>query len=670
MNLLKRRGVWVIILLLAVMALSLRFYMMTASSSYIPVTADESITIMQAKEIASGHPKLFVWAQPYQFPMETFMVSPIVNLLPRNGLGARFHSFFISFLSMIATLLVFFKMKPLSRSWVGMILVLFPSSYLLMIQSGYPHPHYTPAFLFWWIAILAVLYLKPEFSVRKILLLGIAGFFCGLAFTNNMISVAIVVPIAIVACFGTRPKQLLMNVPLFGLGVFCGLLPYLAGIWRYPDAQAPVAGVRPVGEVLARIWPALTQTLPRTMGIDTCLIPDSHHTLNSGVWMMKPFAVLFVLLLVYTTYRSLQRVVRDIKGREWPALAVEDIFVGTSWLGLTLFILSARADNDSFRYLSPVAWSFPFIVFYAYDGLNKKVRVGLASLLAFLVLYNIYSSILLIEQWKEPDYAEDIVNAPDLEPSFEFLRAEGFEHCVASHWAAYRINFLTDEEIICSQPINERFHQWFVPYKEEVDASSKVAYVLTEEIRFLKPHIFEREMKTMKVTSKHVTKGRFEIYYDFKKEYGEGDTLIPFDEMKTTASDSSASAGNMIDGNQETCWSSGKAQDKKMWVQVDFDKPLRVSRLQVCYGLFNYTYPIRLVIEQKTSEGWKVLEHETFGAELDKFTYRNKHPVYSPHNYKTYFFETEETQSLRVRVEEPNPEYEWTIYGLELYKNQ
>ena len=90
----KRSGVIILILLLA---LILRVHMLVASALYIPVTSDESITILQAKEIISGDLSFFVWAQPYQFPVETYMVAPIVKLLPRNAFGARFHSFVISF---------------------------------------------------------------------------------------------------------------------------------------------------------------------------------------------------------------------------------------------------------------------------------------------------------------------------------------------------------------------------------------------------------------------------------------------------------------------------------------------------------------------------------------------------------------------------------------------
>jgi hypothetical protein len=45
-------------------------------------------------------------------------------------------------------------------------------------------------------------------------------------------------------------------------------------------------------------------------------------------------------------------------------------------------------------------------------------------------------------------------------------------------------HLLSDERIICAQPVNERFPGWPIPYKDDVDQAERVALVLIELARF------------------------------------------------------------------------------------------------------------------------------------------------------------------------------------------
>lgn len=665
MQLSNRKSVWLVFYILLA-ALGLRFYMLSASSLYIPVTSDESITVLQAKEVLNGSPRFFVWAQPYQFPVEAYLMAPIVKILPRNAFGARFQAFVLSFLSLAAMLMILRRTGSLRQNWPGVMLVLFPSAYLMMIQFGYPIPHYTPAFLFWWIAILLAMHIRCESTPRNHAVTMFCGVFCGLAFTNNMISLAVVVPIAIVVCWPQVYMHAISRIASYGVGVVFGLLPYLAGIFRYPDAHGPVAGMRSAGDAISYVWaPMLSQILPRAMGIAPGLFPDSHKTLNYGEWLIPVASVFFVMVLSYATILSVWRIAEQIQERKWPLLTINEIFVGASWLGLLCFIISRRSDAHSYRYITPVVWMFPFLLCYVYGALPRRIRGILGVFVLFLALFNINSTARLIAKWKEPSYGREIVQAGDLEPAISFLREKGIRHCYAAHWAAYRIDFLTDEEIICSQPYNGRFWGWPIPYKDEVSASTNVAYVLTDDIRFLKPGKFEEHLEKMHINCQKETRGNFDIYYNFTTAYDEGSLIDPA-KVGVTASNNNADSWKMLDGRHDTLWRTDRLQEKDMQVRIDFNAPLHVQRIALYYGKSFHDHPEKMVLEQLTPSGWEEVKYEMF-SETDKFRFENNHPVYGDPGLQTLHFQPVCVEALRLRVEEPSSKWAWTITELKVY---
>ncbi len=668
MKYIRKRGVWIVLLIL-LLAIVMRLFVITASCTRIPVTSDESITVLQARQIITGDFDLFVWAQPYQFPVEAYLMAPISKFLPPNAFGARLQSFLIAFLSLAAMLMILGKMASVRQNWPAILLVLFPSAYLTMIQFGYPVPHYTSAFLFWWIAVLLAVHMPGVINRKSMAVVFLIGFFCGLAFTNNMVSLAIVLPIAIVVCAGMGLVRLCVHTPLFLAGGFFGLLPYLMGIWRYPDAQVAVAGVRPISEVVRRVWsPTLSETLPRAMGVAPGLFPDSSHTLEFGERLLPFFSGFFCLVLLYGTVLCVVRLYEQISKKIWPRLTVNEIFIGASWLGLLLFMASKRADGASFRYLTPVAWSFPFLIYYVYNGLPRRMRSIFGLLVIFLACFNFVSTQKLASAWVNPDYAVKAVSAPDLQPALDFLKQKGIKHCVASHWAAYRISFLSDEEIVCSQPHNERFPGWIVSFhKGEVDAASNVAYVLTDDIRFLKPRTFERHMRTMRVKSKKEKCGRFNVYYDFEREYGADSILVSHKTITASASSANRDAAMLTDGDMNSFWRTDRLQEKGMQVELSFSGPINLSRLMLYCGRSYNDVPRKMHVEALIFDEWQDVNYETF-RRLDDFRFENGHPVYGQPSVQTLLFDRVKTDKIRIIVDEPSLNWAWTFHEIEVFK--
>jgi hypothetical protein len=654
----------------AACALMLYGYALTVSSINIPVTSDEAIRVLQSKQFAAGIPKLFLWTQPYQFPLQSLLEAPFVNMLPRNGFGARLPSYLMEFASIALLLIALRRCSCLRECWPGCALLLFPSAYILMSRFGYPMLGYTSITLLWSLAILLAILECGKASSMALPMVMLNGFLCGLAYTNNLLALAVVLPIAIVVCLGSSFRNMLLRLPAFSLGCFFGLLPYLIGIWRYPESRTVVSSTRPLRDALARLWtPAIMDTLPRALGADPGLFPDSHHTLGQPQWLVATMACFFVAILLVATCFCLYRQTRIMIARRWPQLGLSEIALGSSWLGLFMFAASTRADSDSYRYLLPAAWCFPLLVHCAYTSLPMRARALLAALVAAMVLFNVSTTLALIERWKDPAYGRDVVNAPDLGPAIEFLDEEGVRYCVASHWAAYRINFLSDERIKCSQPMNERFPGWPIPYKDEVDSQTNVAYVLTEQIRFLKPSIFERHLRTMDVSSKHVTKGDFEIYYDFEQNNPPAGDKLLLTESDLKTSNNPADAKKMIDDDQKTFWRTDRLQESNMWVRVDLPQTEIIDRMIVYRGNYGWDHPAKLIVETHTPNGWREVYYRTYDEWGDKFHFKNGQPIYGGPIAKTYLLDSVETSILRLRIIEPRKNWAWTITELGIWKD-
>jgi hypothetical protein len=313
-----------------------------------------------------------------------------------------------------------------------------------------------------------------------------------------------------------------------------------------------------------------------------------------------------------------------------------------------------------------VAWCFPLLVHCAYTSLPMRARALLAALVAAMVLFNVSTTLALIERWKDPAYGRDVVNAPDLGPAIDFLAKENISYCVSSHWAAYRISFLTDERIICSQPMNERFPGWPIPYKEQVDAQTNVAYVLSERIRFLKPSVFERHLKTMDVSCRHASRGDFDIYYEFRQSNPARHDRLELDECSFSASGNSSDAGRMLDGDHQSFWRSASLQEADMWIQIELPATARIDRLLIYRGVYSRDHPIDHVIEKRVGDGWEPVPFRTYDEWGDKFRFENARPVYGAPTVKSYLFDGLIAEALRIRITEPRPGWAWTISELDL----
>ncbi len=507
--------------LLGLAALALRLAFFGISVARVPASSDEALSPLQAKMIVEqGRRPLLVMANPCQFPVEAYLQAPFIKVLPRNALGARVLPWALSLAATAVFILTLGRLAPLRAAWPALLLLLFPSAYVLMIGSAYFIPQYSSLALLCSLALhLAVRMRAAPNPVGWALA---SGFCAGLAFSNHRLALPLLAVLGAYALLGPDWKNQRRIIPAFAAGALLGLLPYFLAAWLIPGAfGGGAAGIVPLGAALQRIWDlTLNSALPGVMGIAPCLFPDNRPRLWQIPGLNAGFAVAWVLVLTAATAVSARSFRRRMKAAGRPTLEAEDIFPGLAWVGLLSFLFGAQTLSHAYRCLLPVAWAFPFLVGQLHARAPRPARAALGAAAILLAGFNLFASLALMRTWAAPGFAAREADLFELQPAIDYLEARGVRHACASYWLAYRLTYATDGRVLCSQPFNERFPGWPTPFKAAVDAADDVAY-LTAPRRAFNTGRFEADLAAMGVDCQRENFGEIRVYTDFRKRLEE-----------------------------------------------------------------------------------------------------------------------------------------------------
>jgi len=661
----RKTAIFILVTACLVLAAGTRLYLYLLGGKYIPATSDEAITALQALDILDGRLPLLMAAQPYLFPMEAYWMAPLVNFIPRTPAGLRVLVALEGLVFTVLSLMIMRKMGTFRDLWPCCLLILFPSTYILMNQTAYSLPGYNSAFILSLLAVWLIFQLNSTYK-RRDGAIAFAGAMCAsLAFTNGMFALSFMAPLGVLAFFRARG-----NFPrLAGLviGGLAGLAPYVAAKIMLPGSYNAVTQRHTIAEALARIWnPALSHTLPVTFGWKPCYFPDNAELIYWGVWGYRVFPYVFSIILITGCVLAIYRLWTRFQSSRQFVPGILEWSVATTIMSIIIFVFSQRADSASYRYLAPIAVAFPFLAAGVLLQVRHSFRRILVSLVVLLAMYNLVTAFRITKEWKLEYFGPLAMSAPDVMPAINYLRERGIHHAVASYWAAYRITFRADGDVICSQPLNERFPGWPLPYKDTVDAATNVAYVLTDKISHLKPKYFERHLQTMNVEAQVHTAGHFKVYHDFRAVgYGRKDPLNR-SFISVTASETADKSLSLIDLDPTTYWRSDTFQNSNLWVEFSFDAPVEIVRMVIGYGSYAHDQPPAIAIRYFSRGEWMDWNREVH-ADIDKFAWENGHPVYG-RSQQTFLLRTEAVEKIRIQIVNPNPIRDWTIADVRFYE--
>ena len=93
-------------LCLFITAIFLRLVFLWISLTNLPVTSDEASSVLLAKMISRGEFPLLFLGQPYQFPIESYLMAPLVEWMPRSPFGARYQMIILGLLAVWGFILI------------------------------------------------------------------------------------------------------------------------------------------------------------------------------------------------------------------------------------------------------------------------------------------------------------------------------------------------------------------------------------------------------------------------------------------------------------------------------------------------------------------------------------------------------------------------------------
>jgi hypothetical protein len=128
----------------------------------------------------------------------------------------------------------------------------------------------------------------------------------------------------------------------------------------------------------------------------------------------------------------------------------------------------------------------------------------------------------LAQAWRAADRAQPPFLLPDLAPVAAALDAHGARRAYASYGPAYRLTYLSGERIVVSQPWNERFLHYPLPYLDEVRFAKGVAWVLTPQVpsELPLPAAFEAALGGIGGGWRRLDAGPAAVYLGFAPPFG------------------------------------------------------------------------------------------------------------------------------------------------------
>lgn len=651
------------IIILGIVAVTWRAALLGIGIRTIPAFDDECKVALQAMQIARGDLPLTILASPYIFPLDAYLMAPIINFLPRTAFGARIMAFGFGLITVFLSLLILRRWGSWKETWPGIALVLFPSAYMLMLQVGCALPGY-PTLMMLGALVVWLAQRHAEATQRLWLYALLAGLAGGLAASDTLLSLPILVMAGTMIAVARSWRTALISAPAYGLGALIGFLPHLIATHSDSNAFQSVEQSVPLRAALKKILsPMFDRVLPVAFGWGPTIIPDNKERIAWPVGLDMYFGIAILLLIIGFTVISAWDFVRRWREERWPRIDTSLVFLGISWMCLGLFVFSARSHSHTYRYLIPLVWSFPFLLCYAYRRAGTAGRTFLGIVAALLLATNLVASCGLMKRWADPAFTH-YLKSYDLKPVFEYLDKRGINRCYGTYADAYRITYESDERIICSQPYNERFPGWKVPFKEIVDAATNAAYVLSDTYRF-PPGNFAKDLAAMKVTYRRETCGHYEVFTDFVPPLPPLGKSMPVGSFDVTTSHHKETALALSDGDLASRWRSHKNQEKGMWIEIRLRQQLNLSDLRLFYNRckMERARAMRLLAGQGTN--W-VIVADQIPRLLDYFEFKNNHPVYGD-DAQTIHFGPVMTDRLRLEILEADTNREWSATEIRLF---
>ena len=431
-----------------------------------PLDGDTAIIGLMARHLGRG---TTMWGQPYGSPLEAWLAAPLMAAMGARAEALRL-CYFLLGLALIPVAYLLARRLDARAALPAAVLMACPPPYFLLL-SALPPPMYPSALVLGGLVIVLALRIAERIDAERAPAgeLMLAGTIAGLAAWTHLMSLSVVAACALHLVRRARRGRALL---LYALGPF---LLVSAPWWARALVDRQATRVVSVSERqegfvphLLAVLPRLPRTLGGLLGTRTPWIADDPDHL-----VRAPLAVATLIVLLYGA--SLAVAARASRGS-----APARLFLAAAALVVLVFPLPLRSGPDSIRFLTPLYLPVAALVAWAGVMLGRPRRAWI--LVLALAGLHLGMASRLLGAWRAADRAAPPFLLPDLAPARRFLDEHQVRRAYASYGPAYRLTFETGERIVVSQPWNERFLHFPLPYLDEVRFAKNVAWVLTPRV--------------------------------------------------------------------------------------------------------------------------------------------------------------------------------------------
>jgi 4-amino-4-deoxy-L-arabinose transferase-like glycosyltransferase len=434
-----------------------------------PLDGDTAIIGLMAR-----HPlrSTSMWGQPYGSPLDAWAAIPFVAALGSKASALRILYFLLG-LGLVPVAYVVAGALDRRAALPAAFLMAVPAPYFLLLAS-LPPPLYPTTLLL--CAGLLALTLRIDARLvaggTPVAAMAVLGALAGLALWTHLMSASVVVAAGLFLAVRAGPRRRVLGAAVVPLLLVSA--PWWTGIFKDGWALHVIAVSSPdqaVGEHVWQILPVLHRPILGLLGVHVPIVADDpQSTVAAPLWAAVGLVVLYAVGLVIAARAS--------RGRGAVAL-----LLGVIVLAVLAFPFPVRSGGHTVRYLT--AAYLPLVVLLAWAPLAGRENAGAgrrawAFVLALSCLH-LVSGARLLAAWRSLDRAAEPFLLANLDPVVQILESRGIQRAYAPYDVAYRLTFESGERLVVSEPWNERFRHYPLPYLDEVRFAKNVGWIFVPE---------------------------------------------------------------------------------------------------------------------------------------------------------------------------------------------
>jgi hypothetical protein len=541
-----------------------------------PVDGDTAIVGLMARHPGHG---TTLWGQPYGSPLDAWLAAPFVAALGPTTAALRLVYFLLGLGLVPVAYFLAGALHP-RAALPAAVLMACPPPYFLLL-AALPPPLYPTTLILCGVLLILALRIGEGLASGGRPLVGLAvwGLLAGLALWTHLMAASVVVVAGAFLLVRARGRATLLAALLLPLLVASAPLWTRGPGWATTDVSVSDRDETLAGH-LAEVLPEIHRPLGGLLGTHVPVVADAGDPL-----VQAPRWAAGALVLVYGGL-----IILAVRMRRGSAGA--RLLLAAAALAVLAFPFPLRSGPNAIRFLTPAYLCIlPLVIWVPLAGRQRPEAVAGGLRRAWIVVLGLASLHLttgtrLLQSWRQTDRAGPPFFLPDLAPARAFLEARRIGHAYASYGPAYRLSYESGERLLASQPWNERFRHYPLPYLDEVRFAKNVAWLLTPDVPtdLPAPRAFEDLLGQAGGSWERRVAGPATVYYDFAPpfsprveplrsagEAGDGDPATHLAASGEGAVTFALSSAQPLDGVTLVASASGPPLLRSMNVEVSAD---------------------------------------------------------------------------------------------------